>query len=76
MNFLIWFVAVELIVLHSVDGRSVAINAHQVTRLTQARDGTNANKQLHKDVRCVVNLTDGSYIGVVEECSTIEELVK
>lgn len=67
---------VTLIVLHLIDGRTVTINPQQVTLLSDARNEDDKNKQLHKDVKCVVHLTDGRYVSVAEECSAVRKLME
>jgi hypothetical protein len=65
-----------LVTLHMVDGRVVVINPEQVTRLGEARLADDDGKQLHPDVRCVVYLTDGKYVSVVEECAEVRKLME
>lgn len=67
---------VELITLHLVDGRSVLINPRQVTQVQEARSEGDPKKQMHDKVRCVVRLTDSTYVSVAEECVEVKRLME
>ena len=67
--------AMELITLHMLDGRVVQINPRHVTQLMSPIEGA-PNKSLTEDVQCVVRLTDGTFISVVEDCDTVRELLE
>lgn len=69
-------VVAAFIVLHLIDGRTVAINPEQVTRLSEAREGTDEGKQLAEGVRCIVFLTDGKYVSVAETCKEVQHLME
>lgn len=73
---MLWIVAVQLITLNLVDGRTVTINPQQVTRLSEARDAGDEAKEFADGVRCVVFLTDGKFVSVVQECNAIRELME
>ena len=66
--------ALVLIVLHSVDGREVTINAEMVTSLHAATD--QGNKLLTKSVRCRVGLADGKFVSAVESCDAVRQLLE
>lgn len=63
--------AVQLIAVHMVDGRDVAINPANVTHMSEARRDVDEDKQLTKGVKCVIFFTDGSYLSAAEECIAI-----
>lgn len=67
---------VVLIVLHLVDGRAVQINPAQVTQLQETRADLDPKKQMTKNIRCVVRLTDSTYVSVAEDCDTVRELME
>ena len=70
-------IAVQLVVLHRVDGGEVDINPSQVTSLhaTAAAVGQR-NKLLTHEVRCVVGMTDGKFISVIEPCDVVKKLLE
>jgi hypothetical protein len=70
-----WWVAVNLIILHSVDGREISVNPTQVTKLT-AEQPAHGNKLLPGEVHCVVNLADGKFVSVVEPCFTVRRMIE
>jgi uncharacterized protein YlzI (FlbEa/FlbD family) len=61
-------------VLHTVDGREIAINAEQVTSVTSGKDGE-SNKLLTDKVHCVVSLANGKFISVLEDCDAVLQKV-
>lgn len=68
-------VVLQLVVMHTVDGREVSINPKQVTSLHGAKDGQ-GNQLLTGDVSCVVGLTDGKFISVAESCDAVRKLLE
>lgn len=65
---------VALLVLHTLDGREVAINPAHVTSLSGPRPG--ATQGMFVDgANCLVNLTDGKFVAVVETCNQIRALI-
>lgn len=66
--------AVELILVHMLDGRTVAINPQQVTQLVHATG--KGNKNFVAGVHCLVRMTDGAFVSVVEECEAIEKAMQ
>jgi hypothetical protein len=69
---MITFVALQFLLLHTLDGRLVYISPLHVVSVGEARiDG-----KLSKDVNCVVNLSDGKFITVVETCSMVKQQIE
>jgi uncharacterized protein YlzI (FlbEa/FlbD family) len=62
-------VALELILLHTLDGRIVYVNPLHIVSVGEAR----IQGKLSPDVNCVVNLVDGKFITVMEGCLKIKE---
>ncbi|UPT99195.1 hypothetical protein J4G48_0014585 [Bradyrhizobium barranii subsp. apii] len=58
------------VVLHTVDGGEVAINPPQVTSLRAARDNAES-KHFTGGVRCMVSLSDGKFVTVIEACDAV-----
>lgn len=77
MNYLL---ALTLIVLHSVDGFETIINPEQIVILrpsSEAAKGT-PNQLIvpGKGVRCIIGLTDGKFVSVVETCDAVRALIE
>jgi hypothetical protein len=64
-----------LVILHAVDGREVAIAPAQVTSLHAAKEGQ-PNVLMTDAVHCVVNLTDGKFVSVIETCAEVRDLLE
>lgn len=62
--------ALELIVLHTIDGRDVHVNPAHVVTLTERIEGAQ-NKVLSDKVYCVVGLLDGKFVSVAERCDSV-----
>ena len=58
------------VMLHTVDGRDVAVNHDQIASVTHAKDGE-SNKLLTAGVQCVLNMTNGKFISVIERCDDV-----
>lgn len=66
--------AVVLIVLHNVDGDEITINPEHVVVLhptTESDRQGKPNTLVTKGVNCVVGLSNGKFISVVESCATV-----
>lgn len=68
-------VALHLVVLHSLDGREVHIAPEQVTSLHASKDDV-PNKNIAGAVRCVVGLTDGKFVSVLERCDEVKRMLE
>jgi hypothetical protein len=68
-------IVLHLIVLHTVDGHEVSINPKQVTSLHAAKDDQ-ANKHYVEDARCIISLTDGKFVTVIERCDAVRKLLE
>jgi uncharacterized protein YlzI (FlbEa/FlbD family) len=65
--------ALAMIVLHTGDGREIGINPKQVTSMREARE---TNKHFTDKVRCMVNLTDGKFVAVLETCDVVRNKIE
>ena len=68
-------IATRLILLHSVEGHEVTISPDQVTSL-RAAIPHRPNQLITEDVACLVNLTDGKFISVIESCAEVRTLLE
>jgi hypothetical protein len=62
-------IALSLLVLHRSDGGEVIINADQVTSL---RTTAGPLHGLSPGAHCIIGLTDGKYVGVLETCREVK----
>ena len=66
--------AVALVLLHRADGGAVQVAVGQVTSLhTAARSGP---KVIASGARCVIWLTDGKLLSVIESCEQVRRLLE
>ena len=66
-----------LIVLHIADGTSVVINSDQVTSLrSPSVVPEHTHKLVTKDGKCQVNLADGKFVSVQEDCMAVRRLIE
>jgi len=66
-----------LIVLHIADGTSVVINSDQVTSLrSPSVVPEHTHKLVTKDAKCQVNLADGKFVSVQEDCMAVRRLIE
>lgn len=61
-------IAVHLIVLHRADGGEVVVNGEQVTSLRST-----AGVGHLVDGHCVIGLTDGRFVAVLEPCGAVRQ---
>jgi len=66
-------VALSLIILHRADGGEVIINPAQVTSL-RATAGSLGRLAPHG--HCLVGLTDGKFVAVIEPCGDVKRLLE
>jgi hypothetical protein len=64
-------VALQLVVVHMIDGREVTINPDQVTHMSEANRTVDKDKQLADGVHCVIFFSDKSYLSTDEKCVDI-----
>jgi uncharacterized protein YlzI (FlbEa/FlbD family) len=68
-------IVLQLVLLHSLDGRSIMINPTQVTMLVSAPIGQK-NKLFVAGAHCMLNMSDGKFVTVSETCDQVVELLK
>lgn len=67
--------ALALVLLHRADGGEVAIAAPHVTGLHAKAPPPNTHKLSPVEARCVVWLTDGRLLSVLESCEVVRRLL-
>jgi hypothetical protein len=70
-----WPVLFELMVLHNPDGREIDINPAEITSLREAKPDNASDKEFAPGVRCMINLSDGKYVAVIETCQDIRAIL-
>lgn len=65
-------VVLHLVVLHTVDGRETFINPEQVVSMSSHKPGEE-NKLLVESVECVIGLTNGKIVSVIEHCDEVKQ---
>lgn len=65
-------VAVGFVVLHRIDGGEVLVSPRHVTSLRSPAGPARGLMPGH----CVVGLTDGKFVGVLEACATVKDLLE
>lgn len=66
----------EMIVMHTLDGRDVYVNPRHVISISVPREDKDAKKQLTPGVQCVVSFSDGKFVTVVEKCGEVLKKVR
>ncbi|KRR21375.1 hypothetical protein CQ14_06915 [Bradyrhizobium lablabi] len=62
-----------LALLHAPNGHDIHVNPREVTSMHAAIPGKK-NELVTEGVRCVINLTDGRFVSVVETCDEVSRL--
>jgi uncharacterized protein YlzI (FlbEa/FlbD family) len=62
----------DYITVQTLDGRDVLINRHAIVTIGGPRSSTEQQLLTDKAV-CMVTLSDGKYVTVVESCDTIRK---
>jgi|1185.fasta_scaffold256461_2 hypothetical protein len=60
---------VQLVLLHGPDGRQIVVNPDSVTSMFKPA-------KMHDTVNCVVNLSDGKFISVIETCDYVKKTIE
>ena len=61
---------VVLIQLHTVDGGVIEINPREITTMRPRHEHEN----FAKGAECMINMSDGKFVAVREDCVTVEEM--
>ena len=69
------FIAATLLILHSTEGHVIRVNPEQITSLREAVPGK-PNQLFAQEVKCMVGLTDGKFVNVVEKCADIQKTLE
>ena len=61
----------DYIDVHTIDGRHVHINRQAIVTIGGPRSGDQGQQMFAREATCLVTLSDGKFITVVESCDTI-----
>jgi len=64
--------ALHLILVHAPDGQMIEVNPHEISSIREPRE---SEGHFQKNVNCVLWMTNGKFIGVVEECDAILDMI-
>jgi len=64
-----------LVLLHRVDGGEVAVAPSHITSMHSKAPTSPQNKLVTGEVRCIVWLSDGKLLSVLEPCETVKRLM-
>ena len=70
MNALLHLAMASFIELHAPDGLRIVVNAEEISTVRDPRAG-----HFGQGVRCVLVMTNRSFIGVSEDCATVRQMV-
>lgn len=70
--------AVVLIALHTVDGNEVLVNPRFITTLHPTKESVlgQPNALVVGGVNCVVSLSNGKFLSVVESCAAVRRAME
>jgi hypothetical protein len=64
-----------LAIVHGIDGREILLNPESVTNMKSAIEGKE-NAIVAGKVQCIINMSDGHFISVVESCKQVEWIIR
>jgi hypothetical protein len=67
------FALLYLIRLHTPEGKEIAVNAASVVTLRAPRT---EEEHFPKGAKCILNMADGKFNLVVEDCETVRRLIE
>jgi hypothetical protein len=66
--------ALHLLLVHAPDGQAIQVNPGEISSIREPRDTEGQHWQ--KGVRCILSMTNGKFIAVVEDCPAIVEAME
>jgi len=65
----------SLVILHRVDGGAVIVAPEHITSMHSKALGSARDKLITGEARCIVWLSDGKQLSVLEPCETVKQLM-
>jgi len=70
-------IVVIFITLHAPNGDKIDINPDSITSMRDRASQNDADGRLMaKGIECMINLSDGKYVSVVEHCDQVRGLIE
>ena len=66
-------IAAHFIMVHAPGGAAIEINPREMSSL---RNRAEAEGHFHKDVECVITMSNGKFIAVTETCDQVVRMVE
>lgn len=63
-----------LLILTGPDGRAVIVNSEHITSMHAAKPDE-PNQLMVEGVRCLINMSDGKFVSVVQTCDEVKKRV-
>jgi hypothetical protein len=67
--------AMSLVILHRIDGGAVIVAPEHVTSMHSKAPASGHNKSVTQEARCVLWLSDGKLLSVLEPCEAVKRLM-
>ena len=68
--------AVSLVILHRADGGEVLVAPEHITSMHSKAPISGHNKSVTHEARCVLWLSDGKLLSVLEPCETVKRMME
>jgi uncharacterized protein YlzI (FlbEa/FlbD family) len=68
--------ALELVTLQTLDGREVSVNPFEVASVSEAKHEKDPKKEWAPSIHCVVTMTNGKFVTVVETCDEVRKKLR
>ena len=67
--------AFRLITVHGPGGEEITLNIDEISSIRQVLTGNEDDSAFHRNVKCVVVMSNGRFIGAKESCLDIVHLI-
>lgn len=67
---------INVIVVHSLDGREVIVNTAQITQVIETKPAGSPHKMAADRVTCVIVFTDRRWVSTQEKCDEILKMLR
>ena len=64
-----------MVILHRVDGGEVSVSPSHITSMHSRAPASGQNKLVTGEARCIVWLSDGKLLSVLESCEAVKRLM-
>ena len=67
------YAVVHLLIVHGPDNQMIELNA---TEISSIREPRKSEGHFHKDVQCLIIMTNNNIVGVTETCQQVTDLLQ